>query len=125
MTQLMHRLILHVVKNDEDELVLEFHDTTGKRLRSTNTTWLFNLLSTMFASKETSLAVDDDGNVTLGAHAVLATTVTDGFVYIPTCAGTPTGVPTVVTGLVPVVMDTTGAKLWIYFGGSWKSCAIA
>ena len=53
-----------------------------------------------------------------GELAALATTATDGFEYIPTCAGTPTGVPTAYTGHVPMVFDTTNNILYIY-DGSW------
>lgn len=51
------------------------------------------------------------------SKAALATTATDGFLYIPTCAGTPTGVPTTQTGTVAMVFDTTNNKLMIYDGG--------
>lgn len=52
--------------------------------------------------------------------AAIATTATDGFVYIATCAGTPTGTPTAFTGRVPMVFDTTNSQFWIYTGGAWK-----
>lgn len=52
--------------------------------------------------------------------AALATTATDGFLYLATTAGTPTGVPTSLTGRAPILYDTTGDKLWIYDGG-WQS----
>ena len=58
------------------------------------------------------------GSLVLGAAAV-ATTATDGFLYIPGCAGTPTGTPTAQTGRVPLVVDTTNNKLYFYSGGSW------
>ncbi len=48
--------------------------------------------------------------------AALATNATDGFVYIPTCAGTPTGVPTAQTGTVAMVYDTANSKLYVYTG---------
>lgn len=65
------------------------------------------------------------GSVILnGSGGALATTATDGFPYIPTCAGTPTGVPTAVTGAVAMVFDTTGNKLWIYDGG-WIGVVLA
>ncbi len=51
--------------------------------------------------------------------AALATTATDGFLYIPTCAGTPAGTPTAATGRVPIVYDTTNDILYIY-NDSWK-----
>jgi hypothetical protein len=53
-------------------------------------------------------------------NAVLATTATDGFLYIPTCAGTPTGVPTARTGVAPLVINTTNNKLYFYSGGAWR-----
>jgi len=58
------------------------------------------------------------GSVVLSG-AALATNATDGFTYIPTCAGTPTGVPTVQTGTVAIVYDTTNNKIAIY-NGAWK-----
>ncbi len=63
------------------------------------------------------------GSVLLN-DTVLATTATDGFTYIPTCAGIPTGVPTAQTGTAPVVYDTTDNRLYVYNGG-WKSAAFA
>ena len=51
--------------------------------------------------------------------AALATDATDGFLYIPTCAGTPTGTPTAFTGRVALVYDTTNDQFWIYDAG-WK-----
>ena len=60
--------------------------------------------------------IDGNGNLVHGT-AALATTATDGFWYIPTCAGTPTGTPTAYTGRVPIIFDTTNSKLYIYNGG--------
>lgn len=57
------------------------------------------------------------GSVVIGNEAALATTATDGFLYIPTCAGAPTGVPTAFTGKVAMIFDTTNNKLYIYDGG--------
>jgi hypothetical protein len=59
------------------------------------------------------------GSVVLG-DAALATTATDGFLYIRSGAGPPTGVPTVVTGRVPIYIDTTNNQLWLFLGGTWK-----
>lgn len=64
------------------------------------------------------MRLDSSGNIVLGA-AALNTTATDGFLYIPTCAGTPTGTPTAKTGRVPMIYDTTNNKFYIYNGG-WK-----
>lgn len=57
------------------------------------------------------------GSIIIGAAAIAAN-ATDGFLYIPTCAGTPTGVPTAKTGRVPMVYDTTNHQFWFY-DGSW------
>jgi len=62
---------------------------------------------------------DANHNQILGVEAALVTTATNGFTYIPTCAGTPTGTPTAITGKVPIVADTTNNKLYVYLGGAW------
>jgi hypothetical protein len=61
---------------------------------------------------------DSLGNMFLG-KAALTTTATDGFPYIPTCAGPPTGVPTGKTGMVPFIYDATNNKWYVYNAG-WK-----
>jgi hypothetical protein len=61
-----------------------------------------------------------DGNIVAGASAALATTATNGFLYVPTCAGTPTGTPTAITGMAPIVVDTTNNKLYFYSTGVWR-----
>lgn len=54
------------------------------------------------------------------------TDVRNGYFYLSTCAGTPTGVPAQATaGWTPMVFDTTGGKLWAYYGASWKSTTFA
>lgn len=52
--------------------------------------------------------------------AELATDATTGFLYAPTCAGTPTGTPETQTGLVPIVIDSSNNKLYFYSGGVWR-----
>lgn len=64
------------------------------------------------------LAVTAAKSVVLN-NAAIATNATDGFIYIATCAGTPTGVPTAQTGRVAMVYDTTNFQFWIY-DGAWK-----
>lgn len=65
-----------------------------------------------------ALTLKGTGSIVLG-NAAIATNATDGFIYIPTCAGTPTGVPTAATGRVALVYDTTNHQFWIYDSG-WK-----
>jgi hypothetical protein len=64
-------------------------------------------------------SIDANKNVIVGTGAAIATNATNGFLYIPTCAGTPTGVPTAVTGGAPMVIDSTNNKLYCYIGGAW------
>jgi hypothetical protein len=64
------------------------------------------------------------GGVVLGAQAALATNATEGFTYIPTSAGAPTGVPAAYTGKVAMEYDTTNNKLYVY-NGAWKSVTLA
>lgn len=61
---------------------------------------------------------DSLGNVVIGT-AALATNAAFGFLYIPTCAGAPTGTPTTHTGMVPMIFDTTNKFLYFYVGGAW------
>lgn len=65
------------------------------------------------------MRIDASGNVRVGT-AALATTAIDGFLYIPTCPGTPTGTPTAITGLAPIVINSTNNKLYFYSGGVWR-----
>lgn len=53
-------------------------------------------------------------------RAALATNAVDGFLYVPTCAGMPTGTPTAYTGRIPLIVDSTNSKLYFYSGGAWK-----
>ncbi len=64
--------------------------------------------------------ITSTGNVVAGGSVALATTATDGFLYVPTCAGTPTGTPTAITGMAPIVVDTTNNKMYFYSGGAWR-----
>lgn len=58
-------------------------------------------------------------NLRMGTAAI-ATNATDGFLYVSTCAGTPTGTPTTLAGTAPIVIDTTNNKLYFYSGGAWR-----
>ena len=60
------------------------------------------------------------GSFVAGGSVALATNATDGFLYVPTCAGTPTGTPTAITGMAPIVVNTTNNKLYFYSGGAWR-----
>jgi len=61
------------------------------------------------------------GSVLLAVAGALATTAVDGFTYIPSCAGAPTGVPTAQTGMVPLVYDSTNNVFYVRSGGTWRT----
>lgn len=58
-------------------------------------------------------------SIVLGSAAI-ATNASEGFLYIASGAGTPTGTPTTQTGRVPLYYDTTNHQFWIYEAGAWK-----
>jgi hypothetical protein len=72
------------------------------------------------ANNAVGLTISTNRNVSAGVPS-LATTATDGFLYVPTCAGVPTGTPTAVTGMVPIVVDTTNNRWYFYSGGAWRN----
>jgi hypothetical protein len=60
-------------------------------------------------------------SVVLGNGAPLGTGATTGFTYLPSMAGTPSGVPPTFNAATPIVVDTVASKLWVRIGGTWKS----
>lgn len=64
------------------------------------------------------------GSFVMGTAAGLATTATDGFLYIAAGTGAPTGVPTAFAGRVPLYIDSTNNFLYIYNGGAWKKTTV-
>ncbi len=56
--------------------------------------------------------------------SALATTATRGFIYVPACAGAPTGTPVTNTGTVAIVYDTTDNRLYAY-NGAWKAVTLS
>lgn len=65
-----------------------------------------------------------DGN----AYTVAGSTgMTDGFFYIPSAAGAPVGVPTTISGTVPMYYDTTNNRFYVYnsVAGAWKNVLLS
>ena len=50
---------------------------------------------------------------------ILSIGATDGFLYIPSCSGTPTGIPTALAGRVPIIADMTNNRLYFYGTTGW------
>ena len=59
-------------------------------------------------------------NCVVGAAAI-SSAATDGFLYLPTTNGTPTGTPTTLTGRAPMVIDSTNNRLYFYSSGAWRN----
>jgi hypothetical protein len=92
-----------------------------------NTTFAadFAIQTSINATLGNRIYINKGGSVVMGAAAV-ATNATDGFAYIATCAGAPTGVPTAQTGHCPMVYDTTNHKFWMFDTGTntWKGVVL-
>lgn len=73
------------------------------------------------AAMSIKMGITAQGSVLLAVAGALGTTATDGFTYIPTCAGTPTGVPTTQTGMRAMVWDSTNFKLYVYDNSVWNA----
>ena len=71
------------------------------------------------ATITTRMFIDSRANV-VTAIAPTATNAQDGYLYVPTCAGTPTGTPRTMTGAAAIIVDTTNNKLYFYSGGAWR-----
>jgi hypothetical protein len=83
----------------------------------------FRTISTVFGGP--SFQVVNSGNVVIGGAAALATTATDGFLYLPVLSGSPTGIPTFFTNRGPLAVesDTVGGnyRVWGYLNGAWRN----
>ena len=91
-----------------------------------------NLGDLAFYTKETSggtaterMRIDYSGSVAIGT-AALATSATDGFLYIPSMAGAPSGTPTDHSNLSAFVHDTTNNRLYVYdhVDGAWQYASL-
>jgi hypothetical protein len=90
------------------------------RLQFGGTTSSFPALKRVGANLQTVAADDTATAGFIVGNQALATNATDGFLYVPTCAGAPTGTPTARTGTAPIIVDTTNNKLYFYSGGQWR-----
>lgn len=95
-------------------------------IMTVNTTMVFGTVTNIplrFISNGAERAsIDGAGNIVAGpAAGAISTSATDGFLYIPSCAGIPTGTPTAKSGMVPMVVDTANNRLYFYSSGAWQN----
>jgi hypothetical protein len=78
----------------------------------------------LYANGTTQASVDQLGNVLLG-KAATSTSATNGFTYLSSSAGVPSGTPSTLTGggyaNPPCLVDSTDFRLYCYMGGAWKN----
>jgi len=71
-----------------------------------------------------NMSVSGTLNVAGNAYGSAGTAaMTSGFFYIPAATGAPSGVPTTITGRVPMYYDTTNNNFYVY-NGAWKKVAL-
>lgn len=80
--------------------------------------WSYDSGDTVFAAELVNSALQTDGNGNVYTKAG-STAMTDGFIRIPSAAGVPSGVPTNISGTVPLYYDSTNNRIYVYNGG-WK-----
>jgi hypothetical protein len=95
-------------------------DGVSNGFRVTNTAGNALSFTMQNGSNDNGFELDNSRNASIGAGSV-ATTATNGFLYVPTCAGVPTGTPTAKTGYAPIVVDTTNNRWYFYSGGAWRN----
>ena len=67
------------------------------------------------------MQISSEGSIVGNASGVaVPSSATDGFVYIGSGAGQPTGTPTSYNGATPLYYDTTNLIMWIYNGSQWE-----
>jgi hypothetical protein len=84
-----------------------------------------NIILNFFSNNATRAYIPAAGGLVIGDGAnTLATNATNGFLYIPRCAGAPTGTPVAQAGTVPMIYDSTNNKFYIY-NGAWRGVTLA
>lgn len=70
------------------------------------------------------MRISASGEIIVGT-AALSTSATAGFIWIPSCAGAPSGSPTApYTNAAALVADTTNSRLYVRIGSTWKYAAL-
>jgi len=62
----------------------------------------------------------------LAGTAAISTTATDGFLYIPSCAGAPSGTPTDHSNMSTIIHDTSNNRIYLYnhVSNAWQYAAL-
>ncbi len=68
-----------------------------------------------------ALKISGTGNIYSKAGS---TAMTNGFFYIPSAGGAPSGVPTSISGHVPMYYDTSNNHFYVY-NGAWKKVTLS
>lgn len=111
---------------------LKFDDNPSNVAAAASTFSVFhssadNALEFCYGTSARILNLDIAGNVYLGDGTnALGTTATDGFFYLPRCAGVPTGAATGVGSGCAAVVDTSSGsgRLYIRIGSTWSYVAL-
>ena len=98
-----------------------FHKHNGQDSPSFPFRNLSDVPISYYTQKGRSLVVNSTETLLEFSGGVLATTATEGFLALPTCAGTPTGTPAI--GVGAIVYDTTANKIWVW-NSSWRGVAV-
>lgn len=67
--------------------------------------------------------IDGNWNIELGKKAALNTTDSNGFPFVPTMNGAPTGTPSK-TGMAPIVVDDLNNRVYFRVGTTWRYAAL-
>lgn len=120
-SDLVRRKITLYEVADNDHQFLGFGTQTGGLVYQVNSLTDSHKFYTGTSASTSDLLLEISGKKSLiiGDGAV-ATNAIDGFLYISSCAGTPTGTPSAFSGRTPMVYDSTNDQLYLY-DGSWKS----
>lgn len=71
------------------------------------------------------LEFNPSGGPVLAGKAGPAQNDTASLFYVPAMGGPPSAAPPSVSGMVPFVFDTANARMYAYFGGTWKQVGFA
>lgn len=83
----------------------------------------FDVANGVGGTGTTALLLTGGGSAVAGLQSALSNGATDGFVYVPSGGGGPTGVPTTYGATIATRFSTADNKLYAYINGSWKASA--